>query len=75
MSWTDAAAPVVAEVIRSVGRSDMKKLRKALVAAYPWGERERTPYKAWLRVRALRPQRRQRHRLGEGTRPRSQVVR
>ena len=48
MSWADAAAPIVAEVIRSVGRSDMKALRKALVDAYPWGERERTPYKAWL---------------------------
>lgn len=39
MSWADAAAPVVAEVIRNVGRSDMKALRKALVDAYPWGER------------------------------------
>ena len=48
MSWADAAAPVVAEVIRNVGRSDMKALRKALVDADPWGERERTPYKAWL---------------------------
>ncbi|WP_454838560.1 hypothetical protein [Pseudomonas mohnii] len=48
MSWADAAAPIVAGVIRSVGRSDMKVLRKALVDAYPWGERERTPYKAWL---------------------------
>lgn len=48
MSWADAAAPVVAEVIRRVGRSDMKALRKALTEAYPWGERENTPYKAWL---------------------------
>jgi predicted transcriptional regulator with HTH domain len=48
MSWADAAAPIVAEVIRSVGRSDMKALRKALIEAYPWGERENTPYTAWL---------------------------
>jgi len=48
MSWGDAAAPVVAEVIRNVGRSDMKALRKALTEAYPWGERENTPYKTWL---------------------------
>ncbi|MBM0137540.1 hypothetical protein V2K05_22940 [Pseudomonas alliivorans] len=48
MSWADAAAPVVAEVIRRVGRSDMKALRKELAEAYPWGERENTPYKAWL---------------------------
>lgn len=48
MSWADAAAPVVAEVIRRVGRTDMRVLRKALADAYPWGERESTPYKAWL---------------------------
>ncbi|OOW07052.1 hypothetical protein MF6394_02010 [Pseudomonas sp. MF6394] len=48
MSWADAAAPVVAQVIRNVGRSDMKALRKALIEAYPWGERANTPYKAWL---------------------------
>ena len=48
MSWADAAAPVVAEVIRSVGRGDMKALRKALADAYPWGERKNAPYKAWL---------------------------
>lgn len=47
MSWADAAAPIVAEVIRNVGRSDIKALRKALRSAYPWGPRERTPYKAW----------------------------
>ncbi len=47
MSWADAAAPVVAEVIRRVGRSDMKALRKALTEANPWEVRENTPYKAW----------------------------
>ncbi|WP_240334063.1 hypothetical protein [Pseudomonas syringae] len=26
----------------------MKALRKELAEAYPWGERENTPYKAWL---------------------------
>lgn len=48
MSWADAAAPIVAEVILTVGRNDMKRLRKALADAYPWGERGNTPYKAWL---------------------------
>lgn len=47
MSWADAAAPIVSEVIRRVGRSDMQALRKALVDAYPWGARENAPYKAW----------------------------
>ncbi|PUA41479.1 hypothetical protein C5U62_31410 [Pseudomonas protegens] len=48
MSWADAAAPIVASVIRRVGRSDMRLLRKALTDAYPWGARENSPYKAWL---------------------------
>ena len=48
MSWADAAAPVVAEVIRSVGRGNTKVLRKALADAYPWGARDNAPYKAWL---------------------------
>jgi len=48
MSWADAAAPIVGEVIRRVGRNDMRLLRKALVDAYPFGERANTPYKAWL---------------------------
>ncbi|PHN80626.1 hypothetical protein AO272_09190 [Pseudomonas syringae pv. cerasicola] len=48
MSWADAAAPIVAQVIRQVGRTDMRVLRKALADAYPWGERENAPYKAWL---------------------------
>ncbi|RML32547.1 hypothetical protein ALQ97_03503 [Pseudomonas savastanoi pv. glycinea] len=30
MSWADAAAPIVAQVIRQVGRTDMRVLRKAL---------------------------------------------
>jgi hypothetical protein len=49
MTWADKAAPIVAQVIRDVGRHDMKALRRALTKAYPWGERSRHPYKAWLR--------------------------
>jgi hypothetical protein len=48
MSWADRAAPIVGEVIRRVGRSDMRALRKALAEAYPFGERANSPYKAWL---------------------------
>lgn len=48
MSWADVAAPVVAEVIRRVGRGDMRALRKELTKAYPFGDRANTPYKAWL---------------------------
>lgn len=48
VSWADRAAPIVGEVIRRVGRSDVQLLRKALAEAYPFGERANTPYKAWL---------------------------
>ncbi len=48
MSWADRAAPIVAEIVRRVGRSDQQALRKALTEAYPWGARMNTPYKAWL---------------------------
>jgi len=48
MTWADKAAPIIAGVIQDVGRNDMKALRKALGHAYPWGERSRYPYKAWL---------------------------
>jgi len=33
MSWADRAAPIVADVIRRVGRTD----QQALTEAYPWG--------------------------------------
>lgn len=50
MSWADRAAPVVSEVIRRVGRSDLKMLRQELRKAYPFGRRANSPYKAWLAV-------------------------
>nr|WP_302685111.1 hypothetical protein [Pseudomonas syringae]UVN17852.1 hypothetical protein pPsy0479a_00020 [Pseudomonas syringae] len=48
MSWAGAAAPIVAQVIRQVGRSDMRVLREAPGGCLPFGERENAPYKAWL---------------------------
>lgn len=48
MSWRGEAAPIVADVIRRVGRQNMTVLRKALAEAYPWDERQNYPYKAWL---------------------------
>lgn len=43
MSWADRAAPVVSEVIRRVGRSDLKVLRQELRKAYPFGRRANSP--------------------------------
>lgn len=48
MSWRDAARSSVAQVVREVGFTDPKALRKALSDAYPFGERARWPYQAWL---------------------------
>jgi len=45
--WRDTAAPIIAETIQRVGRSDLKALRKALRDAYPFGERSMHPYKVW----------------------------
>lgn len=47
-SWREHAAPIIADVIKRVGRQDEKALRKALKDAYPFGERRYWPYKAWL---------------------------
>lgn len=46
-SWRDHARPIIAQVIRDVGKADPKKLRQALRDAYPYGERSMWPYKVW----------------------------
>lgn len=46
-TWRDHCSPIIAEVIDEVGTEDMKKLRKALREAYPYGERKYWPYKVW----------------------------
>lgn len=46
-TWRDEARPLIAAVIARVGVNDMKAVRRALREAYPWGERERHPYKTW----------------------------
>uniref|UniRef100_UPI002359F34D hypothetical protein n=1 Tax=Pseudomonas aeruginosa TaxID=287 RepID=UPI002359F34D len=76
MSWVEQAAPIVHEVIRRVGRSDLKALRREFRKAYPFGPRTNAPYKAWLsEIRrqpcfALRTERRQYNSRGaNGTMP------
>ena len=46
-TWRDFARPRIAEVINQVGTEDVKALRKALRAAYPWGQRKYHPYRIW----------------------------
>lgn len=46
-TWRDSAAPIIANVIATVGLDDVKALRRALRDAYPFGERRYWPYKVW----------------------------
>ena len=46
-SWRQSASPIISRVIREHGTEDMKALRAALRAAYPFGERAYWPYKVW----------------------------
>jgi hypothetical protein len=46
-TWRNAAAPIIARVIREVGTDNLPALRRALREAYPWGEKRMRPYKVW----------------------------
>ncbi len=44
--WRDIAAPIIAKVITD--HPPGKERRKALIEAYPFGDRKYHPYKIWL---------------------------
>jgi hypothetical protein len=46
-TWREMSKKIIMNVIEREGRGDMKKLRKALRDAYPFGERRYHPYKVW----------------------------
>jgi len=46
-TWRDHCRPIIAKVISEVGAEDMKVLRAALRAAYPYKYRRMWPYKVW----------------------------
>ena len=49
--WKTEAAKIIAGALKSLPPgSDEKTKRKAIRAAYPWGERKRWPYKCWCDV-------------------------
>lgn len=55
MSWTDKALAIMAGERTAqllAGVTDPAAIARAIDAAYPWGERRRTPYKAWLKARS-----------------------
>ena len=45
--WRARARPVIAAVIARTGTDDPARLRRELLAAYPFGERARHPYRIW----------------------------
>lgn len=45
--WRMKACPIIEAVIKEHGKEDTPALRKALVAAHPFGERSHHPYKIW----------------------------
>jgi hypothetical protein len=47
MTWRDQARLIIARVIADVGTADRRALRRALRAAYPWGQRQYHPYRIW----------------------------
>ena len=46
--WRIASREVIQEVIAANPNADEKALKKAISAAYPFGERAMLPYKMWL---------------------------
>ena len=48
MRWRDRARPIIKRVIKEHGTEDLPALKKALRAAYPFGQLAYHPYKAWL---------------------------
>jgi hypothetical protein len=60
-SWRNRAKPIIAAVIKAVGPDDVKALRAALVAAYPFGVRANHPYKIWCSEVRRQCQRNRKH--------------
>jgi hypothetical protein len=46
-TWRERARPIIASIIAEIGTGDMKRLRKELRDAYPFGLRQYHPYKIW----------------------------
>lgn len=52
MEWSDIARQTIERVALTIpDEADMKARKAAIDAAYPFGERQYWPYKAWLKAR------------------------
>jgi len=47
MTWREHCRPIIAKVLADNKGKTEKEIKKALQAAYPYGERARHPYKIW----------------------------
>lgn len=47
-SWRDKARPIIARVPQETWGKDEATVRRALLEAYPFGQRSMHPYKIWL---------------------------
>lgn len=47
-TWRDLARPIVEQVLRETKGQPEAAIRKALVEAYPFGQRKYWPYQVWL---------------------------
>ena len=50
MTWGDRARDVIQEVINEHPEADERTLRRLVSEAYPFGQRDYYPYKAWLQA-------------------------
>lgn len=48
MTWRDNCRPIIAKVLAETKGKPEKEIKKALLDAYPYGERAMHPYKIWL---------------------------
>lgn len=59
MTWRAKAAPIIARALLESSGADEREVRRALRAAYPFGQRKYWPYKVWLdeikRQRGFKP--------------------
>jgi hypothetical protein len=46
--WAEQSAPIIRRVLAETRGEEERVIRKALIAAYPFGPRSCWPYRAWL---------------------------
>jgi hypothetical protein len=47
-NWRSYATPIIVQVLKDTAGKSEKEIMRALLDAYPFGERKYHPYKIWL---------------------------